>query len=172
MRAPSPKRAKAIALRAEGLTMQEIAAKLGINRGTVSKWLAKERFKTQANELDRLISDAQAKYDSLPPSEAERLRDLRDSLREQQQVIIKRQIKLLESVQGEAMTALRSWPSCKSMPPTGWPVRSSDWGPWLTLSRPAPQRPTQGECNERASAAVNHCRAVQHDPQGAGAVVP
>ncbi|EEL7547499.1 helix-turn-helix domain-containing protein [Salmonella enterica] len=108
MRAPSPKRAKAIALRAEGLTMQEIAAKLGINRGTVSKWLAKERFKTQANELDRLISDAQAKYDSLPPSEAERLRDLRDSLREQQQVIIKRQIKLLESVQGEAMTALRS----------------------------------------------------------------
>ncbi len=108
MRAPSPKRAKAIALRAEGLTMQEIAAKLGINRGTVSKWLAKERFKTQANELDRLISDAQAKYDNLPPSEAERLRDLRDSLREQQQVIIKRQIKLLESVQGEAMTALRS----------------------------------------------------------------
>ena len=108
MRAPSPKRAKAIALRAEGLTMQEIAAKLGINRGTVSKWLPKERFKTQANELDRLISDAQAKYDSLPPSEAERLRDLRDSLREQQQVIIKRQIKLLESVQGEAMTALRS----------------------------------------------------------------
>ena len=108
MRAPSPKRAKANALRAEGLTMQEIAAKLGINRGTVSKWLAKERFKTQANELDRLISDAQAKYDNLPPSEAERLRDLRDSLREQQQVIIKRQIKLLESVQGEAMTALRS----------------------------------------------------------------
>ena len=108
MRAPSPKRAKAIALRAEGLTMQEIAAKLGINRGTVSKWLAKERFKTQANELDRLISDAQAKYDNLPPSEAERLSQLRDTLREQQQVIIKRQIKLLESVQGEAMTALRS----------------------------------------------------------------
>lgn len=108
MRAPSPKRAKAIALRAEGLTMQEIAAKLGVNRGTVSKWLAKERFKAQANELDRLISDAQAKYDNLPPSEAERLSQLRDSLREQQQVIIKRQIKLLESVQGEAMTALRS----------------------------------------------------------------
>ena len=106
MRAPSPKRAKAIALRAEGLTMQEIAEKLGVNRGTVSKWLAKERFKAQANELDRMISDAQAKYDNLPPSEAERLRDLRDSLREQQQIIIKRQIKLLEGVQGEAMAAL------------------------------------------------------------------
>lgn len=86
--------------------MQEIAEKLGVNRGTVSKWLAKERFKAQANELDRMISDAQAKYDNLPPSEAERLRDLRDSLREQQQIIIKRQIKLLEGVQGEAMAAL------------------------------------------------------------------
>ena len=86
--------------------MQEIAEKLVVNRGTVSKWLAKERFKAQANELDRMISDAQAKYDNLPPSEAERLRDLRDSLREQQQIIIKRQIKLLEGVQGEAMAAL------------------------------------------------------------------
>ncbi|WP_239207184.1 hypothetical protein, partial [Citrobacter werkmanii] len=72
------------------------------------KWLAKDITKAQASGLDQLISDAQAKYDSLPPSEAERLSQLRDTLREQQQVIIKRQIKLLESVQGEAMTALRS----------------------------------------------------------------
>ncbi|EOQ44616.1 helix-turn-helix domain-containing protein (plasmid) [Citrobacter freundii] len=108
MRPPSPRAIQARALRAEGLTMQQIAEKMGCNRGTVSKWLAKDTIKAQSNELDRLISDAQAKYDNLPPSEAERLRDLRDSLREQQQVIIKRQIKLLESVQGEAMTALRS----------------------------------------------------------------
>jgi hypothetical protein len=61
--------------------MQQIAEKMGCNRGTVSKWLAKDTIKAQSNELDRLISDAQAKYDSLPPSEAERLRDLRDTLR-------------------------------------------------------------------------------------------
>ena len=70
--------------------------------------MASSVTKAQASGLDQLISAAQAKYDSLPPSEAERLSQLRDTLREQQQVIIKRQIKLLESVQGEAMTALRS----------------------------------------------------------------
>ena len=59
MRPPSPRAIQARALRAEGLTMQQIAEKMGCNRGTVSKWLAKDTIKAQSNELDRLISDAQ-----------------------------------------------------------------------------------------------------------------
>ena len=107
MRPPSPRAIQARALRAEGLTMQQIAEKMGCNRGTVSKWLAKDTIKIQSNELDRLISDAQAKYDSLPPSEAEKLSQLRDELRARQQAIIKRQISLLEGLQAEGMTALK-----------------------------------------------------------------
>ncbi|HGF0772575.1 TPA: helix-turn-helix domain-containing protein [Kluyvera georgiana] len=89
------------------MSVRQIAAKLGINSGTVSKWLRQPEAETSLS-IEGLIAQTQQNFENLPPSEAERLRDLRDSLREQQQVIIKRQIKLLESVQGEAMTALRS----------------------------------------------------------------
>ncbi|WP_421746738.1 helix-turn-helix domain-containing protein, partial [Citrobacter werkmanii] len=56
MRPPSPRAIQARALRAEGLTIPQIAEKMGCNRGTVSKWLAKDITKAQASGLDQLIS--------------------------------------------------------------------------------------------------------------------
>lgn len=111
MPASSPNKAKALAMyRANPeISISEIAKALNVNRGTISKWLKKAKQRSEPeNEISNLIALAQAKFDELPPSEAEKLNQLRDQLNEKKQVIIKRQIQLLESVQGEAITALRT----------------------------------------------------------------
>ena len=88
------------------MSVRQIAAKLGINSGTVSKWLRQPEAETQLS-IEGLIAQTQQNFENLPPSEAEKLSQLRDELRARQQAIIKRQISLLEGLQAEGMTALK-----------------------------------------------------------------
>jgi transposase-like protein len=92
--------------RSPDMSVRQIAAKLGINSGTVSKWLRQHRAETPLS-IEGLIAQTQQNFENLPPSEAEKLSQLRDELRARQQAIIKRQISLLEGLQAEGMTALK-----------------------------------------------------------------
>jgi transposase-like protein len=103
---PQQKAAHADAERSPDMSVRQIAAKLGINSGTVSKWLRQHRAETPLS-IEGLIAQTQQNFENLPPSEAEKLSQLRDELRARQQAIIKRQISLLEGLQAEGMTALK-----------------------------------------------------------------
>jgi transposase-like protein len=62
------------------MSVRQIAAKLGINSGTVSKWLRQPEAETTLRS--GLIAQTQQNFENLPPSEAEKLSQLRDELRE------------------------------------------------------------------------------------------
>ena len=89
------------------MSVRQIAAKLGINSGTVSKWLRQPEAETPLSIEGLIAQTQQQNFENLPPSEAEKLSQLRDELRARQQAIIKRQISLLEGLQAEGMTALK-----------------------------------------------------------------
>jgi transposase-like protein len=63
------------------MSVRQIAAKLGINSGTVSKWLRQPEAETPLS-IEGLIAQTQQNFENLPPSEAEKLSQLRDELRE------------------------------------------------------------------------------------------